>query len=77
MDQDRIPLKNFTLPNTVTSTELDGLQPGTRYTVTVVAEAVGLTSSTSKQAITGRNLSEHPNFCSTCETANSEIQLNE
>uniref|UniRef100_A0AAQ4S4Y9 protein-tyrosine-phosphatase n=2 Tax=Gasterosteus aculeatus aculeatus TaxID=481459 RepID=A0AAQ4S4Y9_GASAC len=52
MDQDRIPLKNFTLPNTVTSTELDGLQPGTRYTVTVVAEAVGLTSSTSKQAIT-------------------------
>ncbi|KAM8892397.1 receptor-type tyrosine-protein phosphatase beta isoform 2-T2 [Spinachia spinachia] len=50
--QDQVPLKNFTLPNTVTSADLDGLKPATRYTVTVVTEALGLTSSASKQAIT-------------------------
>ncbi|XP_044048547.1 receptor-type tyrosine-protein phosphatase beta-like [Siniperca chuatsi] len=51
-DQDRVLLKNITLQNTVTSAELDGLRPGTLYTVTVVTEAVGLQSSASKQAVT-------------------------
>lgn len=53
-DQDRVLLKNVTLQNTVTSAQLDGLQPGTLYTVTVVTEAVGLQSSASRQAVTGR-----------------------
>ncbi|XP_069384935.1 receptor-type tyrosine-protein phosphatase beta [Paralichthys olivaceus] len=51
-DQNGVLLKNVTLKNTVTSAELDGLQPGTHYTVTVVTEAVGLQSSTSIQAVT-------------------------
>ncbi|XP_042372838.1 receptor-type tyrosine-protein phosphatase beta-like, partial [Plectropomus leopardus] len=51
-DQDSVLLKNVTLLNTATSAELRGLQPGTPYTVTVVTEAVGLQSSTSKQAVT-------------------------
>ncbi|XP_073328917.1 receptor-type tyrosine-protein phosphatase beta-like isoform X2 [Pagrus major] len=51
-DQDGVLLKNVTLQNTVTSTQLDRLQPGTLYTVTVVTEAVGLQSSASKQAVT-------------------------
>ncbi|XP_041794073.1 receptor-type tyrosine-protein phosphatase beta-like isoform X2 [Chelmon rostratus] len=51
-DQDGVPLKNVTLQNTVTSARLDGLQPGTLYTITVVTEAVGLRSSASKQAVT-------------------------
>lgn len=46
-------LRNVTLQNTETSAQLDNLRPGTRYTVTVVTEAVGLQSSTSKQAVTG------------------------
>uniref|UniRef100_A0A8D3BDD9 protein-tyrosine-phosphatase n=1 Tax=Scophthalmus maximus TaxID=52904 RepID=A0A8D3BDD9_SCOMX len=53
MDQNGVLLKNVTLKTTVTSAELDGLRPGTRYTVTVVTEAVDLQSSSSKQAITG------------------------
>ena len=52
-DQDGVLLKNVTLKNTVTSAEMDGLQPGTRYTITVVTEAVGLQSSASIQAVTG------------------------
>ncbi|TMS01081.1 Receptor-type tyrosine-protein phosphatase beta, partial [Larimichthys crocea] len=51
-DLDGVLLKNVTLQNTVTSTWLDGLQPGTLYTITVVTEAVGLQSSASKQAVT-------------------------
>uniref|UniRef100_A0A3B4XEA2 protein-tyrosine-phosphatase n=1 Tax=Seriola lalandi dorsalis TaxID=1841481 RepID=A0A3B4XEA2_SERLL len=51
-DQDRVLLKNITLKNTETSAKLDDLQPGTLYTVTVITEAVGLQSSTSKQAVT-------------------------
>ncbi|XP_035521238.1 receptor-type tyrosine-protein phosphatase beta-like, partial [Morone saxatilis] len=51
-DQDGVLLKNVTLQNTVTSVQLDSLRPGTPYTVTVVTEAVGLQSSTSKQAVT-------------------------
>lgn len=43
----------MSLHNTETSAELDNLQPGTRYTVTVVTEAVGLQSFTSEQAVTG------------------------
>ncbi|XP_034734809.1 receptor-type tyrosine-protein phosphatase beta-like [Etheostoma cragini] len=52
MDRDEVLLENITLPNSATSAELHGLQPGTRYTVTVVTEAVGLQSSASKQAFT-------------------------
>ncbi|XP_068169231.1 receptor-type tyrosine-protein phosphatase beta-like [Antennarius striatus] len=51
-DQDGVLLKNASLKNTTTSTQLDGLQPGTLYTVTVVAEAAGLRSSTFRQAVT-------------------------
>ncbi|XP_036963340.1 receptor-type tyrosine-protein phosphatase beta-like isoform X3 [Acanthopagrus latus] len=51
-DQDGVLLKSISLQNTVTSTWLDGLQPGTLYTITVVTEAAGLQSSASKQAIT-------------------------
>uniref|UniRef100_A0A671TJ66 Receptor-type tyrosine-protein phosphatase beta-like n=1 Tax=Sparus aurata TaxID=8175 RepID=A0A671TJ66_SPAAU len=51
-DQDGVLLKNITLQNTVTSTRLDGLQPGTLYTVTVVTEAAGLQSSASERAVT-------------------------
>uniref|UniRef100_A0A8D0A9X4 protein-tyrosine-phosphatase n=1 Tax=Sander lucioperca TaxID=283035 RepID=A0A8D0A9X4_SANLU len=49
MDRDEVLLENVTLPKSAASTELHGLQPGTRYTVTVVTEAVGLQSSASKQ----------------------------
>ncbi|XP_078112385.1 receptor-type tyrosine-protein phosphatase beta-like isoform X2 [Sander vitreus] len=52
MDRDEVLLENVTLPNSAASAELHGLQPGTRYTVTVVTEAVGLQSSASKQAFT-------------------------
>nr|XP_033491257.1 receptor-type tyrosine-protein phosphatase beta-like isoform X2 [Epinephelus lanceolatus] len=51
-DQEAVLLKNITLPNSVTSAELDSLQPGTLYNVTVVTEAVGLQSSASIQAVT-------------------------
>ncbi|XP_044211802.1 receptor-type tyrosine-protein phosphatase beta-like isoform X1 [Thunnus albacares] len=51
-DQDGVLLRNITLENTVTSAALDSLQPGTLYNVTVVTEAVGLQSSTFKQAVT-------------------------
>ncbi|XP_038562970.1 receptor-type tyrosine-protein phosphatase beta-like isoform X3 [Micropterus salmoides] len=51
-DRDGVLLKNVTLQTTATSAELDGLQPGTPYTVTVVTEAVGLQSSASTQAVT-------------------------
>ncbi|XP_030587276.1 receptor-type tyrosine-protein phosphatase beta isoform X2 [Archocentrus centrarchus] len=52
MDQDRLLLKNITLKNSSTSVELEGLQPGTRYTITVVTEAVGLQSAASTEAVT-------------------------
>ncbi|KAF1386262.1 hypothetical protein PFLUV_G00092690, partial [Perca fluviatilis] len=52
MDRDKVLLENVTLPNSAASVELHGLQPGTRYTITVVTEAVGLQSSASKQAFT-------------------------
>ncbi|XP_040894959.1 receptor-type tyrosine-protein phosphatase beta-like isoform X5 [Toxotes jaculatrix] len=51
-DPEGVLLKNVTLKNMATSIELDGLQPGTPYTVTVVTEAVGLQSSASEQAVT-------------------------
>ncbi|XP_029909442.1 receptor-type tyrosine-protein phosphatase beta isoform X1 [Myripristis murdjan] len=51
-DQEGALVRNITLNSTLTSTTLDELQPGTRYTVTVVTEAVGLQSSVSKQAVT-------------------------
>uniref|UniRef100_A0A3B4Z1F1 protein-tyrosine-phosphatase n=1 Tax=Stegastes partitus TaxID=144197 RepID=A0A3B4Z1F1_9TELE len=51
-DQDGVLLKNITLKNTSSSAELDGLQPGTPHTVTVVTEAAGLQSSASTQVTT-------------------------
>ncbi|XP_051808493.1 receptor-type tyrosine-protein phosphatase beta-like isoform X4 [Acanthochromis polyacanthus] len=51
-DQDEVLLKNITLENMSSSAELDGLQPGTPYTVTVVTEAAGLQSSASTQVTT-------------------------
>lgn len=54
MDQDGFLLRNITLKNTTTYTELDRLQPGTPYRVTVVTNAAGLQSSTFIQAYTGR-----------------------
>lgn len=54
MDQDGVLLKNISLQSTVTSVLLDHLQPGTIYTITVVTEAVGLRSSASIQAVTGK-----------------------
>lgn len=51
-DQDGVLLKNVSLQNATTSARLDGLQPGTLYTITVVTEAVGLQSSASTQAFT-------------------------
>ncbi|XP_071376362.1 receptor-type tyrosine-protein phosphatase beta-like [Centroberyx affinis] len=51
-DQEGVLVRNVTLENTVTSATLPSLRPGTLYTVTVVAEAVGLQSSVSKQAAT-------------------------
>uniref|UniRef100_UPI003AAE95FB receptor-type tyrosine-protein phosphatase beta-like n=1 Tax=Centroberyx gerrardi TaxID=166262 RepID=UPI003AAE95FB len=51
-DQEGVLVRNVTLENTMTSATLPGLRPGTLYTVTVVAEAVGLQSSVSKQAAT-------------------------
>lgn len=53
MDKDGVLLRNVSLRSTETSAELSGLQPGTRYTVTVVTEAVGLQTSVSTQAVTG------------------------
>lgn len=54
MDPAGVLLRNISLQNTVTSAQLDSLQPGTMYTVTVVTEAVGLQSFASRQAVTGR-----------------------
>ncbi|CAB1414937.1 unnamed protein product [Pleuronectes platessa] len=51
-DPDEVLLKNVSLHNTETSAEMDGLQPGTRYTISVVTQAVGLQSSASIQAVT-------------------------
>ncbi|XP_037834338.1 receptor-type tyrosine-protein phosphatase beta isoform X2 [Kryptolebias marmoratus] len=51
-DHDGVLLRNFTMKNTTTFTELNDLQPGTLYTVTVVTEAVSLQSSASTQAFT-------------------------
>ncbi|XP_029379627.1 receptor-type tyrosine-protein phosphatase beta [Echeneis naucrates] len=51
-DQDQVLLKNVSLANNETSAELDHLQPGTPYTVSVVTEAAGRQSSVSKQAVT-------------------------
>ncbi|KAM9351705.1 receptor-type tyrosine-protein phosphatase beta [Symphorus nematophorus] len=52
MDQDGVLLKNISVQNTTTSTQLDGLQPGTLYNITVVTEAVSLQSTASTQAVT-------------------------
>ncbi|XP_029008877.3 receptor-type tyrosine-protein phosphatase beta-like isoform X2 [Betta splendens] len=52
MDHEWVSLKNITVNNTVRSTQLNGLRPGTRYTVTVVTEAVGLQTSSSTHAVT-------------------------
>lgn len=54
IDEDGDLLKNVSLKNSITSIQLDGLQPGTLYTVTVVTEAVGLQNSASRQAVTGK-----------------------
>ncbi|XP_036068129.1 receptor-type tyrosine-protein phosphatase beta isoform X3 [Oryzias melastigma] len=51
-DWNGVPLQSLTVKNTTTSVDFEGLQPGTQYTVTVVAEAAGLQSSTSTDAIT-------------------------
>lgn len=53
MDQDGILLRNISLQNTSTSFLLDGLRPGTVYTVTMITKAVGLQSAASRQAATG------------------------
>ncbi|XP_029992183.1 receptor-type tyrosine-protein phosphatase beta-like isoform X2 [Sphaeramia orbicularis] len=52
MDQSGELMRNISLENTVTSTVLDNLHPGTLYTVTVVTEAAGLKSAVPKQAVT-------------------------
>lgn len=52
-DQAGVLLKNITLKNSSTSVELEGLHPGTPYTITVVTEAVGLQNSASTAAVTG------------------------
>ncbi|KAG7468893.1 receptor-type tyrosine-protein phosphatase beta-like isoform X1 [Solea senegalensis] len=49
---DGVLMKNVTLKNTTVSTELDGLRPGTLYTVTVVTEAVSLQNFISREAAT-------------------------
>lgn len=54
VDQDGVLLRNITVKNTTTFMELNELQPGTLYTVTVVTEAAGLQSSASAPASTGR-----------------------
>ncbi|XP_076743117.1 receptor-type tyrosine-protein phosphatase beta isoform X2 [Maylandia zebra] len=51
-DRAGVLLKNITLKNSSTSAELDGLHPGTPYTITVVTEAVGLQSSASTASVT-------------------------
>ncbi|CAI5668435.1 unnamed protein product [Oreochromis niloticus] len=51
-DQAGVLLKNITLKNSSTSVELEGLHPGTPYTITVVTEAVGLQNSASTAAVT-------------------------
>uniref|UniRef100_A0A3B3H9L5 protein-tyrosine-phosphatase n=1 Tax=Oryzias latipes TaxID=8090 RepID=A0A3B3H9L5_ORYLA len=53
MDWNGVLLQNITVKNTTTSVDFESLEPGTRYTITVVAEAAGLKSSTSTDAITG------------------------
>lgn len=64
MDQDEVLLQNVSLKNTETSAELSGLQPGTRYTVTMVTEAVGLQTSVSTQAVTGTYYGMFLKLCS-------------
>uniref|UniRef100_A0A3P9KBT3 protein-tyrosine-phosphatase n=1 Tax=Oryzias latipes TaxID=8090 RepID=A0A3P9KBT3_ORYLA len=53
MDWNGVLLQNITVKNTTTSVDFESLEPGTRYTITVVAEAAGLKSATSTDAITG------------------------
>uniref|UniRef100_A0A8C7X579 protein-tyrosine-phosphatase n=1 Tax=Oryzias sinensis TaxID=183150 RepID=A0A8C7X579_9TELE len=52
MDWNGVLLQNITVKNTTTSADFEGLEPGTQYTITVVAEAAGLKSATSTDAIT-------------------------
>uniref|UniRef100_A0A8C8DH62 protein-tyrosine-phosphatase n=1 Tax=Oryzias sinensis TaxID=183150 RepID=A0A8C8DH62_9TELE len=47
MDWNGVLLQNITVKNTTTSADFEGLEPGTQYTITVVAEAAGLKSATS------------------------------
>lgn len=54
MDQEGVLLKNISLQNTATSILLDHLLPGSKYTITVVTEAVGLQNAASIQAVTGK-----------------------
>uniref|UniRef100_H2MXH1 protein-tyrosine-phosphatase n=1 Tax=Oryzias latipes TaxID=8090 RepID=H2MXH1_ORYLA len=56
MDWNGVLLQNITVKNTTTSVDFESLEPGTRYTITVVAEAAGLKSSTSTDAITAPGL---------------------
>ncbi|XP_063333519.1 receptor-type tyrosine-protein phosphatase beta-like isoform X3 [Pelmatolapia mariae] len=51
-DRAGVLLKNITLKNSSTSAELDGLHPGTPYSITVVTEAVGLQRSASTASVT-------------------------
>uniref|UniRef100_A0A8C7X5G4 protein-tyrosine-phosphatase n=1 Tax=Oryzias sinensis TaxID=183150 RepID=A0A8C7X5G4_9TELE len=44
MDWNGVLLQNITVKNTTTSADFEGLEPGTQYTITVVAEAAGLKS---------------------------------
>lgn len=52
LDQNEVLLRNISLRNSTSFTNLIGLQPGSLYTVTLITEAVGLQSSASSQVIT-------------------------
>uniref|UniRef100_A0A8C7X4P2 protein-tyrosine-phosphatase n=1 Tax=Oryzias sinensis TaxID=183150 RepID=A0A8C7X4P2_9TELE len=57
MDWNGVLLQNITVKNTTTSADFEGLEPGTQYTITVVAEAAGLKSATSTDGKTDQYLS--------------------
>ncbi|KAM9808056.1 receptor-type tyrosine-protein phosphatase beta [Neosynchiropus ocellatus] len=52
LKQDTVLMKNISLENTTSAAVFDHLRPGTRYTVTVVTEAVGLQRSSSSHTVT-------------------------
>lgn len=69
LDQDGVLLRNISVKNTTAFVELNELQPGTLYTVTVVTEAASLRSSASTRAVTGRFT------CSGCFLSTSWFQM--